>query len=56
LIPVYLQNLYRSMPKGTWLPVPLTCAVSLGAPLLRVPNEDKSAFLERARAAVVALA
>lgn len=56
LIPVYLQNLHRSMPKGTWLPVPLTCAVSFGAPLLRLPDEDKAAFLERARAAVVALA
>lgn len=56
LIPVYLQNLHRSMPKGTWLPIPLTCTVSLGAPLPRLPDEDKVAFLERARAAVVALA
>lgn len=56
LIPVYLQNLHRSMPKGAWLPVPLTCSVTFGAPLQQVPDEGKDAFLERARAAVVALA
>lgn len=56
LIPVYLQNLYRSMPKGAHIPVPLTCAVRFGAPLARVPGEAKAAFLQRARAAVVALA
>lgn len=56
LIPVYLDNLYRSMPKGTYLPVPLTCSVRFGAPLQRIDNEPKDAFLERARQAVVELA
>jgi 1-acyl-sn-glycerol-3-phosphate acyltransferase len=56
LIPVYLDNLYRSMPKGTYLPVPLTCAVRFGAPLARVADEAKESFLERARQAVVDLA
>jgi 1-acyl-sn-glycerol-3-phosphate acyltransferase len=56
LIPVYLDNLYRSMPKGTYLPVPLTCSVRFGAPLPRVADETKEAFLERARQAVVDLA
>lgn len=56
LIPVYLENLYRSMPKGAHIPVPLTCAVRFGAPLVHVPGEAKAAFLQRARAAVVALA
>jgi 1-acyl-sn-glycerol-3-phosphate acyltransferase len=56
LIPVYLDNLYRSMPKGTWLPVPLTCSVRFGAPLERVADEPKDIFLERARAAIVELA
>jgi 1-acyl-sn-glycerol-3-phosphate acyltransferase len=55
LIPVYLDNLYRSMPKGTYLPVPLTCSVRFGAPLPRVADETKDAFLERARQAVVDL-
>jgi 1-acyl-sn-glycerol-3-phosphate acyltransferase len=56
LIPVFLENLYRSMPKGAHIPVPLTCRVHFGAPLPRVAGEDKAAFLERARDAVVALA
>lgn len=56
LVPVYLDNLWRSMPKGAWLPVPLTCAVRFGAPLTRLPAEDKAGFLERARAAIVAMA
>ena len=56
LIPVYLDNLYRSMPKGTFLPVPLTCLVRFGAPLERRADETKDIFLERARAAIVELA
>lgn len=56
LVPVYLDNLYRSMPKGTYLPVPLTCAVRFGTPLARVADEAKESFLERARQAVVDLA
>jgi 1-acyl-sn-glycerol-3-phosphate acyltransferase len=56
LVPVYLDNLYRSMPKGTYLPVPLTCSVRFGTPLTRVADETKEAFLERARQAVVDLA
>ena len=56
LVPVYLDNLYRSMPKGTFLPVPLTCSVRFGAPLQRQADEPKELFLERARQAVVDLA
>jgi 1-acyl-sn-glycerol-3-phosphate acyltransferase len=56
LVPVYLDNLYRSMPKGTYLPVPLTCAVRFGTPLPRIADESKESFLERARQAVVDLA
>ena len=56
LVPVYLDNLYRSMPKGTLLPVPLTCSVRFGATLQRIEGEMKDAFLARARQAVVDLA
>ena len=56
LVPVYLDNLYRSMPKGTYLPVPLTCSVRFGKPLERRADEAKGDFLERARAAIVELA
>jgi 1-acyl-sn-glycerol-3-phosphate acyltransferase len=56
LLPVYLENLHRSMPKGALLPVPLICTVRFGAPFPRIDGEAKDAFLERARAAVAALA
>jgi 1-acyl-sn-glycerol-3-phosphate acyltransferase len=56
LIPVYLENLHRSMPKGTFFPVPLICTVRFGAPLPRFEGDDKPAFLERARNAVIGLA
>jgi 1-acyl-sn-glycerol-3-phosphate acyltransferase len=56
LVPVYLDNLYRSMPKGTFLPVPLTCSVRFGKPLERRVDEAKDVFLERARTAIVELA
>ena len=55
LIPVYIENLHRSMPKGALIPVPAICTVRFGAPLERVAGEDKAVFLERARAAVIAL-
>ena len=55
LIPVYIENLHRSMPKGALIPVPAICTVRFGAPLERIDGEDKAVFLERARAAVIAL-
>lgn len=56
LVPVYLENLHRCMPKGTFFPVPLICTVRFGAPLDRIAGESKAAFLERARNAIVELA
>lgn len=55
LIPAWIDNVQRVMPKGEVVPVPILCSVSFGAPLALVPGEDKRAFLERARAAVIAL-
>jgi 1-acyl-sn-glycerol-3-phosphate acyltransferase len=56
LIPVYIENLHRSMPKGAVLPVPIICTVRFGAPLGRREGEDKDTFLGRARDAVIELA
>lgn len=56
LIPVYIENLHRSMPKGAIVPVPIICTVRFGAPLGRRAEEDKDAFLARARDAVIELA
>lgn len=54
-VPVWLDNLKRVMPKGTLVPLPLLCTARFGAPLRLAAAEDKAAFLERARAALLAL-
>ena len=56
LIPVYLENMHRSLPKGTFLPVPIICTVRFGTPLQRIASEDKETFLNRAREAVMEIA
>jgi 1-acyl-sn-glycerol-3-phosphate acyltransferase len=55
LVPVYLHNLNRILPRGEALPVPMLSRVTFGAPLRAAPGESKEAFLERARAAVLSL-
>ena len=55
LVPVYLDNARRSLPKGSLVPVPLICTARFGTVLTRHADEEKNAFLERARAAVEAL-
>lgn len=56
LVPVWIDNISRVMPKGELLPIPLLCGVAFGAPLRLAEGEEKSAFLARARAALLALA
>ncbi|MDP3816632.1 1-acyl-sn-glycerol-3-phosphate acyltransferase [Pseudomonas sp.] len=56
LIPVWIANLNRVMPKGRALPLPLLCTLSFGAALERLETESKEAFLERARDALLAMA
>ena len=55
LVPVYLDTLHRSMPKGSMLPVPLICTVRFGGAVKFEPAEHKKAFLSRAREAVLQL-
>ncbi|MDQ5978986.1 MAG: hypothetical protein QG602_1960 [Verrucomicrobiota bacterium] len=56
LVPVYLQNLSRILPKGESLPVPLLGSLSFGAAMQLGADEAKGDFLQRARAAVQQLA
>ncbi|HZX16453.1 MAG TPA: lysophospholipid acyltransferase family protein [Pseudomonas sp.] len=56
LVPVWIANLNRVMPKGRALPLPLLCTLSFGTPLEHLHDENKQAFLERARNALQALA
>jgi 1-acyl-sn-glycerol-3-phosphate acyltransferase len=55
LIPVYLANMNRILPKGELLPVPLLGRVIFGAPMRLEPGETKDAFLTRARDALLSL-
>ena len=54
LIPTWIDNVQRVMPKGEIVPVPILCTVTFGEPLSLMPGEDKRDFLARARAAVMA--
>jgi 1-acyl-sn-glycerol-3-phosphate acyltransferase len=55
LIPAWIDNVQRVMPKGEVVPVPILCSVTFGAPIQLQAGEDKRVFLSRARDAVVAL-
>lgn len=56
LVPIYLQNLNRILPKGDFLPVPLLGSLSVGPALTLGADEKKANFLQRARNAVQQLA
>lgn len=55
LIPAWINNVQRVMPKGEVVPVPLLCSVTFGAPMQIETNEDRQDFLQRARSTVIAL-
>lgn len=56
LVPVWIENLGRVMPKGTFIPAPLLCTLTFGEPLQLQAGEPRDAFLARARAALQSLA
>ena len=55
LVPAWIHNVQRVMPKGEVVPVPVLCSVTFGKPIRLEADEDRAAFLVRAREAVVAL-
>lgn len=55
LVPVWIENLNRVLPKGAVIRVPLMCKTVFGAALRLDPDEDRDAFLARSRAALLAL-
>jgi 1-acyl-sn-glycerol-3-phosphate acyltransferase len=55
LMPVYIDNVNRVMPKGEFLPVPLLSCISIGPPMWLEAGEGKNEFLARARQAVLQL-
>jgi 1-acyl-sn-glycerol-3-phosphate acyltransferase len=56
LVPVWIDNLNRVMPKGEVVPIPLLCTVTFGTPVRLEPGEERADFLMRGRAALLALA
>ncbi len=55
-VPIWINNINRVLPKGKVLPVPLLCDVIIGEPLQLNEGEEKQAFLDRSREALLALA
>jgi len=55
LVPAWINNVQRVMPKGEVVPVPILCSVTFGAPIQVEPGEERRPFLDRARQAVIAL-
>jgi 1-acyl-sn-glycerol-3-phosphate acyltransferase len=55
LVPAYLNNLNRILPKGEFLPVPFISRLTFGPALTLDREEPKPAFLTRARAALCRL-
>lgn len=55
LVPVSLDNIGRALPKGVWIPIPMSARAVFGAPIAPSQDEAKDAFLVRARDAVLAL-
>ncbi|MDH6169549.1 1-acyl-sn-glycerol-3-phosphate acyltransferase [Variovorax boronicumulans] len=55
LVPVWIENLKRVLPKGTLVPIPLACTVRFGTPIVLAEGEDKNTFIARARSAMLDL-
>lgn len=55
LVPAWIHNVQRVMPKGEVVPVPILCSVTFGEPIRLEAGEERRAFLDRARQAVIAL-
>lgn len=56
LVPVWVENLGRVMPKGTLVPVPLLCSLTFGQAVRLAADETRDDFLQRTRDALLALA
>lgn len=54
LVPVYLENLSRILPKGSFLPVPIIAQAHFRSPICFQVGEPKPNFLARCRASLLA--
>ncbi len=44
LVPVYMENLNRILPRGEYLPVPLLSSITIGKPIFLNAGESKAIF------------
>ena len=56
LVPVWINNLNRVMPKGERVPIPMLCTVVFGSTMKLLPNETMEGFLSRTRQSLLDLA
>jgi 1-acyl-sn-glycerol-3-phosphate acyltransferase len=52
LVPTYIDNANRVLPKGKCIPIPVVCSVTFGEPIYLAKGERKEDFLKRAQQAV----
>ena len=52
IIPVWIEGSYRSMPKGSAIPLPLPCSLTFGAPLHIKGEQPQEEFLYGLREAM----
>jgi 1-acyl-sn-glycerol-3-phosphate acyltransferase len=55
LVPAWIHNVQRVIPKGEVIPVPMLCSVTFGEPMQLGETEARADFLTRARSAVIGL-
>lgn len=55
LVPCWIENMSRVLPKGAFLPVPLLCRVIFGEPVALIEDEERKTFLHRAQKALLDL-
>lgn len=55
LVPVYIDNVSRILPRGEFLPVPLLSCITIGPPIYLETGEPKTEFLQRARQSILRL-
>lgn len=54
-VPVWISNVGRVLPKGSFLPAPLLCKLTYGDPITLKEGETREAFLARMREALITL-
>jgi len=53
IVPVWISNMHRVLPRGAFVPAPLLSSVTFGRPLVLAEREAKQDFLVRLRRAVI---